>query len=61
MSEEAYQELAELFDKMGFGIRYCPELDALTLVPRPDRKEPFTDFRALIQKQFEEKMQAGEI
>ncbi|MBU2550678.1 MAG: hypothetical protein KKB20_19880, partial [Proteobacteria bacterium] len=29
MSEDVYQQLAELFDRIGFGIQYGPELDAL--------------------------------
>jgi Na+-translocating ferredoxin:NAD+ oxidoreductase subunit B len=34
--------------------------EAMALAPRPERKEPFQDFRALVRQQFKEKLSAGE-
>ncbi|MBW1786902.1 MAG: 4Fe-4S binding protein [Deltaproteobacteria bacterium] len=43
----------------GVCVTVCPS-EALALTPRPERQEPFQDFRALVQQQFKEKVAAAE-
>ncbi|MBU2546780.1 MAG: 4Fe-4S binding protein, partial [Proteobacteria bacterium] len=47
---------------IGCGVcaHFC-HAEALTMVPRAERREPFENFRALVRRQFEDKIQAGRI